>query len=142
MATQYTAGLTSGQVLTAATMNSIGAAWETYSPTVTSQTGSLTTVATSARWARVQRIILVRFSIAITNKGTGAGALFMTTPVTAEGSFNTCTGSFSEWTSTGFTGTVNLLNNEANKFIMLKYDWTSPIVNGTMAGFAMYEAAS
>jgi len=35
MATQYTAGLTAGQVLTAATMNQIGAAWETWTPALT-----------------------------------------------------------------------------------------------------------
>lgn len=33
MATQWTAGTTSGQVLTAATLNTIGAAWETWTPT-------------------------------------------------------------------------------------------------------------
>jgi hypothetical protein len=36
MATQYTAGLTTGQVLTAAIMNQIGAAWESYTPAWTS----------------------------------------------------------------------------------------------------------
>ena len=32
MATQWTAGTTSGQVLTAATLNTIGAAWESWTP--------------------------------------------------------------------------------------------------------------
>jgi len=38
MATQYTAGLSSGQVLTAATMNSIGATGNSYTPAWTAST--------------------------------------------------------------------------------------------------------
>jgi len=38
MATQWTAGTTSGQVLTAATLNTIGAAWETWTPVWTAST--------------------------------------------------------------------------------------------------------
>ena len=35
MATQWTAGTTAGQILTAATLNTIGAAWETWTPAPT-----------------------------------------------------------------------------------------------------------
>lgn len=35
MATQWTAGLTSGATLSANTLNTIGAAWETYTPVIT-----------------------------------------------------------------------------------------------------------
>ena len=38
MATQWTAGTTSGQVLTAATLNTIGAAWENWTPVWTAST--------------------------------------------------------------------------------------------------------
>ena len=38
MATQWTAGTTSGQVLTATKLNTIGAAWETWTPTWTGST--------------------------------------------------------------------------------------------------------
>ena len=38
MATQWTAGTTSGQVLTAATLNTIGAAWESWTPNWTAST--------------------------------------------------------------------------------------------------------
>jgi len=38
MATQWTAGTTSGQVLTAATLNTIGAVWETWTPALTAST--------------------------------------------------------------------------------------------------------
>lgn len=144
MATQYTAGLSSGQVLTAATMNSIGAAWETYTPTLSSQTGTLTTATIGARYARIQNIVFVRFQVSITNKGTAGGALGITVPITAQSAYGSglagAVGGFVEWTSTGFTGAVSLLNS-TTKFELLKYDWTTPIVNGTLSGFAVYEAA-
>lgn len=72
MATQYTAGLTSGQVLTAATMNSIGAAWETWTPTVTQGTTTfgISVVSGSARYTRIQKLVIAKAYIQITS-GTG-----------------------------------------------------------------------
>jgi len=144
MATQYTGGLSTGQVLTAATMNSIGAVWEDWTPVATPQGGAFTTVSTYGRYAQIQKIVIARFSIQITNKGSGLGSVIVTLPVTAQGGYNTNTqgavGSFAEWTSTGFTGTVNMLN-QTTTMQLLRYDWASPIVNGTLSGFAIYEAA-
>lgn len=65
MATQYTAGLTTGQVLTAATMNQIGAAWETYTPTW-SGTGGTPTLGNgtlSGRWARIQKTAFLQIRL-------------------------------------------------------------------------------
>lgn len=58
MATQYTAGLTAGQILTAATMNSIGAAWETYTPTWTSIT--LGNATQDFRYCRINKLVVVQ----------------------------------------------------------------------------------
>ena len=75
MATQYNGGLVSGQVLTAATMNSIGAVWETYTPTVTASSGTITTGSlTLARYARVQKLVFVYNQYTITTAGTANGA--------------------------------------------------------------------
>lgn len=77
MATQYTAGLTAGQVLTAATMNSIGAATETYAPAWTS-TGvapAINNGALNGRYWRFQKLIIAQINWAAggtTNFGTGA----------------------------------------------------------------------
>lgn len=144
MATQYTAGLAQGQVLTADIMNQIGAAWETFNPAISAQTGTITTATASGRYARIQKNVIFRFSVSITNKGTGAGALYLTIPLTAQSNYGSgiagATGSFAEWTSVGFTGTTNLLNS-TTQLALLRYDWTTPIVNGTISGFAIYEAA-
>ncbi len=76
MATQYTAGLTTGQVLTAATMNSIGAAWETYTPTWASS-GTQPAIGNgtrSGRYCRIQKLVVAQIYFAFnttTTFGTG-----------------------------------------------------------------------
>jgi len=84
MATQYTAGLTTGQVLTAAIMNQIGATWETWTPTVTANAGTITSGTVSlARYARIQNLVFVQFGYSVSNVGTATGAGLVTTlPIT------------------------------------------------------------
>jgi hypothetical protein len=145
MATQYTAGIVQGQKWTAAIANQIGAAWETWTPTVSAQSGTITSYTVSARYAQVQKLVFIKFSVSIANKGTAAGAMNLTIPITAHSTYGVnnpagAIGSFSEWTAVGFTGTVNLLNS-TTVLALLKYDWTTPFVNGTISGFGVYEAA-
>ena len=82
MATQYTAGLTTGQVLTAATMNSIGAAWETYTPTVT-QGVALTKTIDYAKYCRIQRFVVCHVTLTITSAGTASNTIGVTAPISA-----------------------------------------------------------
>jgi hypothetical protein len=89
MATQYTAGLTAGQVLTAATMNSIGAAWETWTPTLTASTTNPTlgTGSTATgRYGRVNKIVHGNAQIQFGTAGVAAGSgnYFVSLPVTAQ----------------------------------------------------------
>lgn len=83
MATQYTAGLTTGQVLTAATMNSIGAAWESYTPTWTNITVGNGTVV--AKYSQVNKLVTVQFifTLGSTSSIGGAGGCRMSLPVTS-----------------------------------------------------------
>ncbi len=83
MATQYTAGLTTGQVLTAATMNSIGAAWESYTPTfvnITVGNGVLV-----ARYSQINTLVNVVFKLTCgsTTVIGGGGGITMSLPKTA-----------------------------------------------------------
>lgn len=82
MATQYTAGLTAGQILTAATMNSIGAAWETYTPTWTGLTVGNGT--NDFKYCRINKTIIAQgqFTFGSTTTLTGA-PLYFTLPFTA-----------------------------------------------------------
>ena len=85
MATQYTAGLTSGQVLTAATMNSIGAAWVDYTPTWTSAgtapalgNGTLT-----GRYCQINKLVVVQIALTLGSTSTiGTGQYYLSLPLT------------------------------------------------------------
>jgi len=89
MATQYTAGLTAGQILTAATMNQIGAVWETYTPTLTASTTNPnlgTTGTASGRYARIQKIVIgqAQFVFGGASIAAGLGFYFCSIPITAQ----------------------------------------------------------
>jgi len=86
MATQYTAGLSAGEVLTAATMNSIGAVWEAYTP---AWTGSTTNPSVGSgfiegRYCRLQTLIIVS-GLVIPGAGwqAGSGTYRVSLPVNA-----------------------------------------------------------
>lgn len=66
MATQYTAGLSAGQVLTAANMNSIGAATETFTPTIVGNTSGSVTIGNgtlSGNYFRLQKLLVVNYTL-------------------------------------------------------------------------------
>jgi hypothetical protein len=95
MATQWTAGTTAGQILTAATLNTIGAAWVDYTPTLTQGvTVSKTTVV--ARYCQIQKTIIAQIVLGITSSGTSGSQVRVGLPIAATndrpvGSF-LCTG--------------------------------------------------
>ena len=79
MATQWTAGTTAGQVLTAATLNTIGAAWNTWTPALTAQTVNPTLGTGSSqtgRWGQVNKIVTGQGRIKFGTAGTAAGTGF------------------------------------------------------------------
>jgi len=76
MATQYTAGLSSGQILTAAIMNQIGAAWVDFTPTLT-QNVTVTKTTTVARYCQIQKTVVGNMKLDVTGAGT-AGQFVLT----------------------------------------------------------------
>jgi hypothetical protein len=76
MATQWTAGTTSGQVLTAATLNTIGAVAETYTPALTAVTVNPTLGTGSfqdGRYQLLQKRAFVEGAIFFGSSGAAAG---------------------------------------------------------------------
>jgi len=76
MATQWTAGTTSGQVLTAATLNTIGAVAETYTPALTAVTTNPTLGTGSysdGRYQLLQKRAFVEGAIFFGSSGAAAG---------------------------------------------------------------------
>ena len=87
MATQYTAGLVPGQILTAAIMNQIGAASVTYTPTLTAATTNPTlgtSSFSSGTYIQIQKLVVARFTIRFgTGPTAGSGTYRIALPVTA-----------------------------------------------------------
>jgi len=95
MATQYTAGLSAGQMSTAAIMNSIGAAWETWTPALTASTTNPTLGTGSSatgRYGRIQKTVYGQGQITFGTSGTnnGAGFYFVSIPITAQAAGSIC----------------------------------------------------
>lgn len=83
MATQWTAGTTSGQVLTAATLNTIGAAWVDYTPTLT-QSATVTKTINHARYCQIQKTVFVQIFMTVTGAGTASQIVTVGLPFTAK----------------------------------------------------------
>lgn len=102
MATQWTAGTTAGQVLTAATLNTIGAAWESYTPTFKTGADTKTITIAYAKYARFQKTVVVQILATCTQAGTAFGILSLSPPVglaPVSGGLNRCVGTISVFDS-------------------------------------------
>ena len=90
MATQWTAGTTSGQVLTSATLNTIGAVWETWTPFLSGSTTDPNLGSTGSsvgRYTRINKLVIAQTNFTFNGAGINAGAGFYksTLPFTAQG---------------------------------------------------------
>jgi hypothetical protein len=84
MATQWTAGLTDGVPLPAATLNTIGAAWETWTPTVTQSVNVTINASSFAKYARINKTVFISVYLLISGTGTGANAVRMSLPIASK----------------------------------------------------------
>jgi len=66
-------------------------AWTSYSPTISTQSGTLTTASASGKYIRIGKLCVVQVEASITTNGTGAGTLYVTKP------FNGNTNSTALW---------------------------------------------
>lgn len=123
MATQYTAGLTAGQILTAATMNSIGAAWESYTPTLT-QSGAVTKTVTYAKYTQINKLCIVNIRLDVTGTGTAGNAVVVGLPLTSA-TTTLSIGSVSIYdasASTNYSGTCYFISTTTVQF---QGDWSA-----------------
>lgn len=74
MATQWTAGLTDGTPLPAATLNTIGAAWENWTPQLW-QGANRTSTVNYCRYAQINKLVVVVGSISPTATGSAGSAI-------------------------------------------------------------------
>jgi phage tail tape-measure protein len=79
MATQWTAGLTSGATLSANTLNTIGAAWENWTPVLSASVTNPnlgTTSTKDGRYCRINKTIIAQANFTFGGAGITAGSGF------------------------------------------------------------------
>jgi len=80
MATQWTAGLTDNTSLPAATLNTIGAAWESYTPVIKGGATTVTATINYAKWARINKTVFVEVAATVTSAGAVNGVIDISLP--------------------------------------------------------------
>ena len=81
-------------MLTAATLNTIGAAWVDYTPTLT-QSATITKTITNARYCQIQKTVIVQVKLIATSAGTAGQGVIVGLPIAARTSNATLSGVFS-----------------------------------------------
>lgn len=94
MATQWTANVTAGQVLTAAKLQEIGAVWETWTPALTASVTNPTLgtgQVLAGRYGRINKTVFGNAIIAFGTSGVnpGNGFYFVSLPISAQNAVST-----------------------------------------------------
>ena len=82
--------------------------WTSYTPTITSQGGSITTYTATGKYLQIDKGMFFIFTVTLSNVGTASGNMIITLPTTAVGS---SAGSVYEYNTTGKGGPVSIANN-------------------------------
>jgi hypothetical protein len=118
------------------------AAWTAWTPTVTSSSGTLTTVTVQvARYNKVGSFAWVKFAVIIDNAGSGGGALRISLPSgIAPTDQATEIGVFRDTAISGNIGAIII--DGSNRLELNQYDNSSPIATGRrIAGSICYETS-
>ena len=103
----------------------------TWTPTVTAQTGTLTTTTSSGTYTKIGKAVTVNFRIDLVNAGTGADGLFVSNFPFAAATSNTLSGATREDQAVGFNITGSYVNSTQ---MIFSRDTTTLI--GTGRGFS------
>jgi hypothetical protein len=106
----------------------------TWTPVVTSGTGTITSYTAAGRYTRIGRQVTLTWYISVSNNGTGAGYINITGAPFSSGVGNTALFGFNQSNGAACTGAINGTTLE-----MYKYDATYPIATGqTINGSITY----
>ena len=117
-------------------------AWTTWTPTITADTGTFTTVSGAGRYVQTGKTVTGTAVITITTNGTAAGAVKITPPISMSGNYiaGTSVGFGREGSVTG--NALNVEYRSASVMGITKYDNTYPAASGyTLRITFVYEAA-
>ena len=111
-------------------------AYTTYTPTITAQTGSLTTTTIQGfRYLKIGKMVHLNGRVNVVNKGTGAGALIVTLPFAAATSVDQM-GTAEEIGSVGLP-CFCLVNASSTTMQILQTNYSSPIQNNYGISFSL-----
>lgn len=109
--------------------------WTSYTPTLTSSAGTITSyTVNAARYMQVGKLVHLHFDVTITNNGTGAGFLYLTIPHTTS---RINMGIGRETATTGYAFTAQL---DGPRLALFRYD--NGYIGGTgyrLCGSITYE---
>lgn len=106
----------------------------TWTPVVTSGTGTITSYTAAGRYTRIGRQVTLTWYIGVTNNGTGASYIHITGAPYSSGVGNTALFGFNQSTGAACTGAIN-----GTALDMYKYDATYPVATGqTINGSITY----
>lgn len=116
--------------------------WRAYTPTLTAQSGTLSSATASMRYMRELR--LMNFSAVVTtaNIGTASGSILATLPSVAANNTGSAGGGAGLVTATG-AGVTSFINQGASQIVFRKSsDGSFPLANGqTLVAYGSYEIA-
>jgi hypothetical protein len=116
------------------------AAWTTYNPNVSSTFGTITSYTSAGYYTRIGKLCVYRFTITITNNGTGSGVLQVDAPFTSRNAFFN-SGAGREDEIVGFACQLTIQPN-VNLVRVHKYDNAYPGgTNHRILGTISYEVA-
>lgn len=131
-------------VATATSVNGVSLdanAWNTYTPTVASATGTITTSSASGRYKQIGKTVFFSALVTITTAGTGAGALFASLPVNGVASVGQACSAVEQAVS-GVATTCAIFSSNVTRVAITKYDATTYIQTGaTFSISGTYESA-
>jgi hypothetical protein len=117
-------------------------AWTSYTPTVTAQSGSITTYSASGWYSQSGKTVVVQARVVISNAGTGSGTMIVTLPITAQTRANAeWVGAAVEGQSSGHSGWASVLS-AATAVNVRSYNFGSFVNSNYITSFTVtYEVA-
>jgi hypothetical protein len=121
------------------TLGNYSRTWTAWTPTITAGSGTITTSSvTYARYYQIGKLVLLKFSILVTDNGTGASDLRLTLPVTGISGDN----SIGSGRNLGNGNMLQVRSTSTTGLSINRYDNVYPVASGqTVVGSLVYEAA-
>jgi hypothetical protein len=108
----------------------LGGAWTAYTPTITAQSGTITTATATGRYRQSGKTVFLQVDITITTAGTGAGGVIASLPVTAAA--NVYVGCAYERATSGASGAAVIGNVSATQVYARGATGATFIANGAI----------